>query len=107
MSKVTYEYLFGNEPLYPTYMQLQMANQSIWFSEGIAKDVLVQIQDRYVPTDFMVLDMGAEDEETPIILRRPFLNTTNAIVFIGSVQVHFPFLDGKVRCHFNSYTTHE
>jgi hypothetical protein len=29
MSKVTYEYLFGNEPLYPTYMQLQMANQSI------------------------------------------------------------------------------
>jgi hypothetical protein len=22
MSKVTYEYLFGNEPLYPTYMQM-------------------------------------------------------------------------------------
>jgi hypothetical protein len=22
MSKVTYEYLFGNKPLYPTYMQL-------------------------------------------------------------------------------------
>jgi hypothetical protein len=58
-------------------------------------------------TDFMVLDMGAKDEETPIILRRPFLNTTNAIVFIGSVQVYFLFLDGKVRCHFNSYTTHE
>jgi hypothetical protein len=34
-------------------------------TEGIAKDVLVQIQDRYVPADFMVLDMGAEDEETP------------------------------------------
>ena len=29
MSKVTYEYLFGDEPLFPTYMQLQMANQSI------------------------------------------------------------------------------
>jgi hypothetical protein len=29
MSKVTYEYLFGNKPLYPTYMQLQMADQSI------------------------------------------------------------------------------
>jgi hypothetical protein len=38
-----------------------MANQSIQFSEGIAKDVLVQIQDRYVPTDFMVLYMGTED----------------------------------------------
>jgi hypothetical protein len=29
MSKVIYKYLFGNEPLYPTYMQLQMADQSI------------------------------------------------------------------------------
>jgi hypothetical protein len=55
----------------------------------------------------MVLDMGAEDEETPIILKRLFLDTTNAIVFIGSGQVHFQFSDGKVRCHFNSYTTHE
>jgi hypothetical protein len=89
MSKVTYEYLFGNEPLYPTHMQLQMADQSIWFPEGIAKDVLVQIQDRYVWADFMVLDMGAKDEETPIILGRSFLNTTNAIIFIGSRKVHF------------------
>ena len=29
MSKVMYEYLFGDEPLFPTYMQLQMADQSI------------------------------------------------------------------------------
>ena len=29
MSKVTYEYSFGDEPLFPTYMQLQMADQSI------------------------------------------------------------------------------
>jgi hypothetical protein len=26
MSKVTYEYLFDDEPLFPTYMQLQMAD---------------------------------------------------------------------------------
>jgi hypothetical protein len=43
-------------------MQLQMVDQSIQFSKGIAKDVLVQIQDRNVLADFMVLDMGAEDE---------------------------------------------
>jgi hypothetical protein len=34
MSKVTYEYLFGNKPLYPTYMQLQMVDQSIRFPEA-------------------------------------------------------------------------
>jgi hypothetical protein len=43
MSKITYEKLFGNKPLYPTYMQVQMVDQSIRFSKGIAKDVLVQI----------------------------------------------------------------
>jgi hypothetical protein len=107
MSKVTYEYLFGKEPLHPTYMQLQMADESVRFSEAIAKDVIVQIQDHYVPTDFMVLDMGVEYEETLIILGRPFLNTTNTVIYIGSGQVHFQFLDRKIRYHFNSYTNYE
>ena len=107
MSKVTYEYLFGNKPLYPTYMQLQMADQSIWFLEGIAKDVMVRIQDHFAPADFMVLDMGEEEDDTPIILGRPFLNTTNAIIYVGSRQVHFQFPREKLRGYFNSYTTYE
>ena len=43
MSKVTHEYLFGDEPLFPTYMQLQMVDQSIRFPEGITKDIMVKI----------------------------------------------------------------
>jgi hypothetical protein len=35
--------------------------------------------------------MGEEEDDTPIILGRPFLNTTNAIIYIGSGQVHFQF----------------
>jgi hypothetical protein len=54
MAKVTYELIFGKEPLHPTYMQLQMADQTFWFPEGISKDVMVKIQDHYVPTNFMV-----------------------------------------------------
>jgi hypothetical protein len=102
MSKVTYEYLFGNKPCILHICSCKWRTNQFDF-----QDILVQIQDRYVPADFMVLDMGVEDEETPIILGRPFLNTTNAIIFIGSGQVHFQFSDRKVRCHFNSYTTHE
>ena len=68
MTKVTYEYLFGDKPLFPTYMQLQMADQSIWFPEGIAKDVMVRIHDHYAPADFIVLDMGEEEDDTLIIL---------------------------------------
>jgi hypothetical protein len=55
----------------------------------------------------MVLDMGDEEEDTSIVLGRPFLNTTDAIIYIGSGQIHFQFPDEKVRCHFNSYTNHE
>ena len=53
----------------------------------------------------MVLDMGEEEDDTPIILGRPFLNTTNAIIYVGSRQVHFQFPREKVRYYFNSYTT--
>ena len=84
-----------------------MADQSIRFLEGIAKDVMVRIHDHYAPTNFMVLDMGEEEEETSIILGRPFLNTTNAIIYVGSGQVHFQFPREKVCCYFNSYTTYE
>jgi hypothetical protein len=97
MYKVTYEYLFGNEPLFPTYMQLQMADQSIRFLERIVKDVMVKIQDHHAPADFMVLKMGEDEEDTPIILGRPFLNTTNAIIYVGSGQIHFQFPGEKVR----------
>ena len=50
---------------------------------------MVKIQDYYVPANFMILDMGEEEEDVPIILGRSFLNTTNAIIYIGSGQVHF------------------
>ena len=66
-----------------------MVEQSIQFLEGIAKDIMVRIHDHYAPADFMVLDMGEEDDDTPITLRGPFLNTTNMIIYVGSRQVHF------------------
>jgi hypothetical protein len=66
-----------------------MADQTFRFSEGIAKDVNVQIKDHYAPTDFMVLDMGEEEHDPPIVLGRPFLNTTQAIIYMRNEEVHF------------------
>jgi hypothetical protein len=51
-------------------------DQTFQFLEGIAKDVMVQICDHYVPTDFMVLDIGEEEYDPLIVLGRLFLNTT-------------------------------
>jgi hypothetical protein len=77
-----------------------MADQTFRFVEGIVKDVPIQIDDHYVPTDFLVVDMG-EDYDPPIILGRSFLNTTKAIIYIGIGEIHFHFPSEKVRCYFN------
>jgi len=34
-----------------------MADQSLRFPEGMVKDVMVRIQEYYIPADFLVLDM--------------------------------------------------
>jgi len=35
-----------------------MADQTVQFPEGIAKDIMVKIQEYYVSADFMIHDMG-------------------------------------------------
>jgi hypothetical protein len=41
----------------------------------------ILIPDNYVLIDFMILDMGDEDD-VHLILGRPFLNTTSAIIYM-------------------------
>ena len=104
MAKSVYRQIYGDLPLFPTYMRIQMADQSLKVPEGIAKDVPVKIQDHYVLTDFLVIDMGEEEYDPPLVLGRPFLNTTRAIIYIRKGEIHFQFPKEKVRCYFNTYT---
>jgi hypothetical protein len=106
MSKVTYELIYGDMPLYSTYIMLQMADQSQQFPEGIARDLPIKIKDNYVPTDFLVIDMD-DEQDPPIVLGRPFLNTTRAIIYIRTGEIHFQFRTEKVPCYFNTYTDPE
>jgi hypothetical protein len=104
MYKVTYELIYGDQPLYSTYIMLQMVDQSQWFPEGIARDVPIKIKDNYVLTDFLVIGMG-DEKDTPIVLGRPFMNTTRAIIYIRTGEIQFR--TEKVRCYFNTYTNPE
>jgi hypothetical protein len=104
MSKVKYKHLYNTRPMYRTYVHLQMADQLFWHPKGVVKDVMVKIRDHYICTDFIVLDMGEEDD-VHLILGRPLLNTTSAIIYIRTEKIHFQFLGEKVHCYFNSYTT--
>jgi len=46
--------------------------------------------------------MGEDKCDPPIILERPFLNTTKAIIYIGTGEIHFKFPSKKVCQYFNS-----
>jgi len=105
MSKQVYDELF-DLPLYPTYIQLQIADQSPRFPEGAVKNVAVRIQGQYIPIDFLVLDMHGDDESL-ILLGRLFLYTANANIYIGFGHIHFNLPTEKVRCQFKTQVNHE
>jgi len=67
MAAVTYRLLFGTMPLKPTYIQLQMADQTFREVKGTVTGVPVKIDDHFVYTDFQVIDMGEDEYDPPII----------------------------------------
>ena len=73
----------GLGELEPTNITLQLADLSVKIHRGIVKDVLVQVDKFYFPVDFVVLDTQPvvnQGTQFPVILGRPFLATTNAII---------------------------
>ena len=73
----------GLGELKPTNITLSLADRSVKIPKGIVEDVLVKVDKFYYPVDFVVLDtepIANEPNHVPIILRRPFLATANAII---------------------------
>ncbi|RVX01367.1 hypothetical protein CK203_031338 [Vitis vinifera] len=73
----------GLGELKPTSITLSLADRSLKIPRGIIEDVLVQVDNFYYPVDFVVLDtdpLVKEANYVPIILGRPFLATSNAII---------------------------
>jgi hypothetical protein len=44
-----------------------------------------------------------DEQDPPIVLGRPFLNTTRAIFYNRTGEIHFQFRTEKVHCYFNTY----
>ncbi|GJW42781.1 reverse transcriptase domain-containing protein, partial [Tanacetum coccineum] len=58
-------------------LTVELADRTMKYPKGIAKNVLVGIGKFTFPVDFVILDMP-EDFKVPLILGRPFLSTTQA-----------------------------
>ena len=73
----------GLGKLKPTSITLSLVDRSIKIPKGTVEDVLIQVDKFYYPMDFVVLDTkpaAAGANYVPIILGRPFLATSNAII---------------------------
>ena len=73
----------GLGELKSTNITISLADQSVKIPKGIVEDVLVKVDKFYCPVDFVVLDtepMVESTNQVPIILGRPFLATSNAII---------------------------
>ena len=73
----------GLGELKPTTITLSLVEKSVKIPKGIVEDVLVQVDKFYYPVDFIILDtepVAVGANYVPIILGRPFLATSNAII---------------------------
>ena len=73
----------GLGELKPTNITLSLVDRSVKIPMGIVEDVLVKVDKFYYPVDFVVLDtepIAVGPNHVPIILGRPFLATSNAII---------------------------
>ena len=65
-----------------------MADKSTAIHIGICEDVPIVVANVTILTDFVILEMP-KDENTSIILGRPFLNTAGAVIDCNKSKVTF------------------
>nr|XP_023870535.1 uncharacterized protein LOC111983105 [Quercus suber] len=84
----------GLGELKPTTMTLQLADRSVKILRGIVEDVLIKVDAFYFPADFVVLDTEPAlnaSTQIHVILGRPFLATSNALINCrsGMMKIYF------------------
>src|SRR4051812_13122802 len=78
MPKKMYD-IFELKPFDPCSFGVRLVDSSVKKPLGNIYDVLIIINDNYVPVDFTIMDIECEPS-CPIILGRPFLRTVGAVI---------------------------
>jgi len=85
-------------------MCLQFPDQTLSFPKGILKNHYVRVGTLYAPVDFVVIETG-NDERAPVILGRPFLNTSGAVIYASAAKISFFIKGRKETFSFKNKTT--
>jgi len=102
MPRVLDEKIF-TYPVLETTMCLQLADRTLSFQKRILKNLYIRVGTLYAPADFVVIETGG-DERAPIILGRPFLNTSGAIIYASATKISFYIKGRKEMFSFKNKT---
>ncbi|XP_016195726.1 uncharacterized protein LOC107636748 [Arachis ipaensis] len=83
------------EEVKPTQMSLELVDRSLVIPEGVIENLLVRVEKFIFPADFIILDLG-EEENDSLILGRPFLATTRAIIDVEQGELNLRVNDEKI-----------
>src|SRR3954466_14325978 len=94
MPKIMYDML-ELKPFDPCSFVVRLVDSSVRKPLGKISDVLIIVNDNYVPVDFIIMDIECEPS-CPIILGHPFLRTVGAIIDMkeGNIRFKFPLKKG-------------
>ncbi|GJR96596.1 putative reverse transcriptase domain-containing protein [Tanacetum coccineum] len=104
MSYSLYAALSGTT-LKPTKMSIRLANHTYQYPMGVAENMLVQVGKFVFPVDFVILQME-EDDRVPLILRRPFLHTANAIIRVKNKELNLGIREDRATFHIDKAMQH-
>ncbi|XP_073137020.1 uncharacterized protein [Henckelia pumila] len=79
----------------PTTISLKLADSFVKYPRGVVENVLVKVDKLIFPVDFVVLDMD-EDFEVLMILGRPFLATSRALIDVEKGELVLRMNDERV-----------
>ena len=101
--RVLYEKFFTHL-LLETAMCLHLADRTLSFPKGILKNLCVRVGTLYAPIDFVVIETDT-NQRAPIILGRPFLNTSGGVIYASAAKIHFYIKGRNETFSFKNKTT--
>ena len=89
--------LLDLKPLIDFSLGVRLIGSTIMKSIGKIDDILIDVNDNYVPIYFLVLDIEC-DPSCPIILGTPYLCTVDATIDMkeGTIRFQFPLKKGNI-----------
>ncbi|XP_021667187.2 uncharacterized protein LOC110655253 [Hevea brasiliensis] len=89
----------------PITISLQLADRFVNYPMGILENIPIKVEKLFIPVDFVILKM--EDVQIPIILGRPFLATTEAIIHVKNGRLTLKVADEEVEFNLFNMMKHK